>query len=158
MEAEKDYADTVDDPLVMDQTRRMFKYMLGIIGEDSARFKGQEPREKKPPLRLVQLLDTTFDIMEKQCDARFVATQFLRDVKNAFYFILSEALPNIEDVSIDDYETIDGHLKACLSYDVFLYFNGTRCRGRSKVRYFYFTLWNFLSSSLSVSQFSPFTR
>lgn len=153
MEQNDEFDNMVKDPKLIEQTRRMFKFLMDRTHDQEISFNDDQhlqenPEDsqfeeegsnllkwRKPQLRLVTLLENSFKIIKKHCDHRFVPHRFLNDVLHGFLFLLSESIQTsvMEDVGQQDFQSIARRLEKCLAYDEAFHLNGTRCRAKSKV-------------------------
>ncbi|ODM93264.1 hypothetical protein Ocin01_13418 [Orchesella cincta] len=118
-----------NDPLVKDQTERLFKFMFGL--SDNADDEG-------PNMRLVKILEQSFKIVGKFCETKYVSLDFGEDILRAFLFLVREAdISRIIDVPVSEYEEIKEVLDMCenMSPPPFE-FKGRSCKTYSHVHAF----------------------
>lgn len=94
------------DARVFNQTERLFHFMVGAR---------KDHRERPNNLRLVQILESCFDILRKYCDTNFVPADFGRDILKAFLFLLRDSdMRSFIDVTNENFEIMKKSLDECI--------------------------------------------
>lgn len=111
---------------VRKQTQRLFEYMINLanINLDES-------------LRVIDLFKISFEIFKKFTSPYYIREAFIEDVEKAFLFIFNEAdSTRVSDVTIDEYNTIKGHLQECWERQNVFVWEGEMCKTYSVVSFF----------------------